>query len=145
MRFGPQDRVAGQEFGEPGGREQGTALERSFRACQAVSALISGLVPRFLKLLESPLTVLCARRCLRSVVLLVVPPQAVRRRDLLPDALLVIAKRWLNRGGVAATGGLPACEEVLSSVDAQQRLSGPTQALATWRVEWRVEAMSIHV
>lgn len=111
-------------------------LERSCRARQAVSELTSSLVPHFLKLLQSPLTVLKARRCLRSLVGLVVPLRLVARRDLLPDALMVIAKRWLQRSGRAAgtPGAAPACEQVLQSIEGQQRLEGATLALAPSRV-----------
>ncbi|CAK9009851.1 unnamed protein product [Durusdinium trenchii] len=102
------------------------------RTCGEVMDESTGeLVPRFLKLLQSPLTVQKARQCLRSLIEVVVPATAIGRRDLLADALMVIGKHWLNRSPAAAgtPGEERVCEVVLSGVDGHQRLSGSTLAL----------------
>eukprot|EP00928_Gymnodinium_smaydae_P040622 TRINITY_DN27536_c0_g1_i1.p1 TRINITY_DN27536_c0_g1~~TRINITY_DN27536_c0_g1_i1.p1 ORF type:complete len:2758 (+),score=657.28 TRINITY_DN27536_c0_g1_i1:496-8274(+) len=91
---------------------------------------VPDLVPRFMALLASPLTVMCARRSMRAVICSVVPVSAVRRRDLLPDALMVVAKGWQARDPKEAgtPGDTPVCETVLDAVASGRTL--PTAALA---------------
>eukprot|EP00435_Cladocopium_sp_Y103_P019326 s3681_g4.t1 len=98
---------------------------------EAIDEAMCEMVPSFLKLLQSPLTVLKARQCLRSLVQLVVPPTVMDRRDLLADALMIIGKRWLNRSPAAAgtPGDVRVCEVVLSGIDGHQQLTGSTLAL----------------
>lgn len=98
---------------------------------EAIDEAMCEMVPSFLKLLQSPLTVLKARQCLRSLVQLVVPPTVMDRRDLLADALMIIGKRWLNRSPAAAgtPGDVRVCEVVLSDIDGHQQLTGSTLAL----------------
>lgn len=92
---------------------------------------MSDMMPHFMKLLRSPLTVLRARRCLRFIVSRVVSRSSVMRRDLLPDALTVIAKGWLQRSPAAAgtAGEIPVCQVVLDGVDVHHPLPAPTLAL----------------
>ncbi|CAJ1403962.1 unnamed protein product [Effrenium voratum] len=98
---------------------------------EAFDEIMPQLVPVFLKLLQSPLSVLKARQCLRSLVLLVVPPTSISRQDLLADALTVVAKHWLSRSPAAAgtAGEERVCEVVLEGVDTHTALSGSTLAL----------------
>eukprot|EP00930_Biecheleria_cincta_P034269 TRINITY_DN23698_c0_g1_i1.p1 TRINITY_DN23698_c0_g1~~TRINITY_DN23698_c0_g1_i1.p1 ORF type:complete len:2738 (+),score=614.06 TRINITY_DN23698_c0_g1_i1:451-8214(+) len=88
------------------------------------------LMSHLVRLLKFPLTVLKARQCLRDLVALVIPRTVVSRCDLLPDALMVVGKGWLDRQPAAAgtSGDEPACEVVLSSVNAQHRMSNTTLA-----------------
>ncbi|CAE7661943.1 ILA [Symbiodinium sp. CCMP2592] len=107
------------------------SLARNESSKQAFEELLPELVPNFLKLLQSPLTVLQTRRCLRSLVSLVVPRQSIARRDLLPDALMVVGKRWLARS--PASAGTPGkervCEVVLDGVDSVRKLDSCSMAL----------------
>jgi len=98
---------------------------------EVMDETICEMIPCFLKLLQSPLTALKARKCLRSVVQLVVPPDVMDRRDLLADALMIVGKRWLQRSPAAAgtSGDVRVCEVVLSGINGNQQLRGSTLAL----------------
>ncbi|CAE7449803.1 kdelr2 [Symbiodinium natans] len=107
------------------------SLSRNESSKEAFEELLPELVPSFLKLLQSPLTVLQTRRCLRSLVSLVVPRESITRRDLLPDALMVVGKHWLARS--PASAGTPGkervCEVVLDGVDSVRKLDNCSVAL----------------
>ncbi|CAE8597071.1 unnamed protein product [Polarella glacialis] len=106
------------------------ALARSEGNRQVFEEATTELMPHFVNLLKSPLTVLQARSCLRGLVNLVVPRKCVIRRDLLPDALTVIGKGWLDLSPAAAgtPGDAPVCQVVLDGVNTSSALPGPTLA-----------------
>eukprot|EP00931_Biecheleriopsis_adriatica_P116933 TRINITY_DN9250_c0_g1_i1.p1 TRINITY_DN9250_c0_g1~~TRINITY_DN9250_c0_g1_i1.p1 ORF type:complete len:2761 (+),score=816.01 TRINITY_DN9250_c0_g1_i1:930-8285(+) len=108
-----------------------SALAGSSENKHVLEEAMADLIPHFVKLLKSPLTVLKARSCLRCLVLLVVPKSVVSRRDLLPDALMIVGKGWLERSSAAAgtPGDEPVCEVVLKGMDEKSKLSGPTLTL----------------
>jgi len=96
---------------------------------QVLEDTLTELVPHFMALLKSPLTVLAARRSMRALVCSVVSTANVRKRDLLPDALMVVAKQWQMREPSAAgtPGETPVLETMLDSVDLHHPL--PVAAL----------------
>lgn len=92
---------------------------------------IPGLMAHAMVLLKSPLTALRTRRALRVVTNVVLDGASVTRKDLLADALLVVAKGWQSREPAAAgtAGDTPVCETVLDSVALKDPI--PTSAMAS--------------
>lgn len=75
------------------------------------------LVGHLLALLKSPLTTLAAQRCLRALVMRLVPEDVLPHRELLPEALAVAEKGWLQRtpSACGTPGEVPVVEVVLDS------------------------------
>eukprot|EP00929_Paragymnodinium_shiwhaense_P086899 TRINITY_DN47277_c0_g2_i1.p1 TRINITY_DN47277_c0_g2~~TRINITY_DN47277_c0_g2_i1.p1 ORF type:complete len:2755 (+),score=912.30 TRINITY_DN47277_c0_g2_i1:113-8377(+) len=108
-----------------------TILARAEANVLVLEESMPKLVPQFMCLLKSPLTVLKARKTMRSIVCKVVSEGHVRSRELLPDALMVVAKGWQLRTPSAAGtfGDRPVCESLLDSVVSRPGWAMPTAAL----------------
>lgn len=79
-----------------------------------VVAAVPALMVHFPSLLKSPLTAVRARRTLRIIACLVIDNSDITRKDLVAEALLVVAKGL--QGPVGTAADTSACEALLDSV-----------------------------